>query len=92
VRTSSALYGATAQTYLQTIHAEGAGDRLMLVGHNPAMEDTARLLTGEGAEEAIARLLGGFKPGAVAVIDFDAASWSALRPKAGRLAEFLVPE
>ena len=91
IQTTPVLYGAAEDTYVEAIQSLGAGPRLMLVGHNPTIEETARLLTGQGTEDAIAKLRRGFKPGAIAVIGFDAADWRSVAPKSGTLADFLTP-
>ena len=67
-----ALYLAGPDAYLRTIHALGDApvDPLMLVGHNPDMEDLIVLLTGQAARMPTA---------ALAVIALDVADWSQVR-------------
>lgn len=91
VRTTAGIYGAINDSYLEAVRSFGAGERLMIVGHNPAMQESAVLLAGQGAGDAIGRLRAGFKTGAVAVIDFDVADWSAVERRSGTLADYIEP-
>lgn len=91
IRTADGLYRAIDDSYVDAVRSAPQTRRLMLIGHNPAMEETARRLVGEGTQEALAALLGGFKTGAVAVIDFESDSWREVAPKSGMLADFFVP-
>ena len=67
-----ALYLAGPDAYLRAIHAldDAPVDPLMLVGHNPDMEDLIVLLTGQAARMPTA---------ALAVIALDVADWSQVR-------------
>ena len=65
---------------------------VMLVGHNPGFEELARMLAGSGGGDDCARLAEKFPTCSVAVIAFDADSWSAVEAGAGRLAHFLTPK
>ncbi|HXF54451.1 MAG TPA: histidine phosphatase family protein [Hyphomicrobiaceae bacterium] len=64
---------------------------VLMVGHNPGLQALALELTGEGARKGLAGLAGKFPTGALAVIDFDLGSWSALRAASGRLRLFVTP-
>ncbi|RWX34843.1 SixA phosphatase family protein [Rhizobium leguminosarum] len=81
VRYVDALYNATVDTYLEIIDAQDES-AVMLVGHNPTMEQTLEALIGH---EAMASALpGGFPTAGLAVVDYDAsgAVW--------RLIDFVV--
>lgn len=78
-----ALYGAEGDELLAFLHGLPAGlGAVMLVGHNPGLEDLARSL----APEAKA-----FPTCALATIRFKVDDWPALRAGEGRLASFLTP-
>ncbi|MCO6385721.1 histidine phosphatase family protein [Aliihoeflea sp. 40Bstr573] len=80
------LYEATAVQALDILHEQaGAGD-LMVVGHNPVMEDLASALVGKDAKA----LRAGFPTCGLAVIAFDGAL-SAAQPGTGRLELFWTP-
>ena len=64
--------------------------RLVFVGHNPTAAYLAHLLDdGNGEPAAMAQLLAGFPPGAMAFFEV-AGPWSELGPEAGRLVDFFV--
>ena len=61
---------------------------LMLVGHNPAMQDLALRLAGSG--DALDRIGAKFPTGALAAIEVTSA-WSRLRLGDARIASFVTP-
>lgn len=87
------LYSASASQLLQAIHEVSAGiDRLMLVGHNPGLQELALALTCT-CNEAERRLLAGNMPtAAVVVIDFPIADWADARFGGGKLQHFVSPK
>ena len=85
------LYSATAEQLLERVGVEENESGVLVVGHNPAIEDLARALAARGEPDALARLREKFPPGSLAVLAFAIASWSELAPGAGRLEEFTVP-
>lgn len=72
IRQERALYLAGPEAYLEAIHAvgEASPERLMLVGHNPDMEDLVSLLTGRAERMPTA---------ALAVIHLDVSDWRDVR-------------
>jgi phosphohistidine phosphatase len=81
-----------AGDYFDIMRAEGGNARtLLLIGHNPAMHETALLVAADLAGRDGARLREGFPKAALAAFDFDGA-WAALRPRLMRLSAFLLPE
>lgn len=87
-----ALYERMEGDYLDLV--QGAPDvaRLMLVAHNAAIEQTARMLATTGDAAALAVLSRGFPTAAIAVIGFEAADWSAAVAGQGYLQAFLTPD
>lgn len=63
---------------------------VMLVGHNPALEEFARWLSSDG--ELRARLEAKFPTAALATIDLPDAPWSSLSEGVGTLSRFVVPK
>lgn len=82
------LYEPGGATYLDAISAHGGNSRrLLVIGHNPAIQATALTLVAKPD----AALAGKFPTCALAVIGFDAGSWSAIGPGQGRLISFRRP-
>lgn len=69
----------------------GDAASLMLVGHNPSLENLARMLAVGGDADALAELQLKFPTAALAVIDCRAKAWRELRPGSGTLAAFIKP-
>jgi phosphohistidine phosphatase len=84
------LYLAPAATLLD-IAREQSDDaaELLLVAHNPGLEELVLWLVPEGAlREAVATK---YPTASLARIEFDVADWAALDPGQGRLARFIRP-
>lgn len=84
------LYSQDASGYLETIRDHGGPGSLLVVGHNPMMEDLAMALAGSGDRPARAALNSGFPTSGLAIIDF-AEDLAQAAPGAGRIEDFLVP-
>ena len=93
-----AVYMATPEALLARLHRIGPGEagetprHVMVVGHNPGLEELALLLVGSGAADDTARMTEKFPTAAVAVIGFNADSWGLIEPGSGRLEHFLTPK
>lgn len=68
-----------------------AAQRLMIVGHNPGLEDFAEILVGGGDEDAQELLAEKFPTCALAVLTFEGESWGDIVPGGGKLIHFLTP-
>lgn len=91
-RFEPALYLAESPTLLALVRAAPAAVReLMLIGHNPGLEDFAASLTGSSAGDALERLRDKYPTGGLAELTFTAKSWGQIQPKTGFLASFVVP-
>jgi phosphohistidine phosphatase len=64
---------------------------LLVIGHNPGMQDVAGQLIASGDVEARERLREKFPTTGLAVIDFAFDDWSKLHRRAGRLDRFVTP-
>jgi phosphohistidine phosphatase len=84
IQFEASLYGAPAETYLHLLRGLPAEPQLvMVVGHNPGVEELLAELTGE--DEHLAT-------GSIARIELDIAHWADLRAETeGRLATILRP-
>jgi phosphohistidine phosphatase len=86
------LYEANPKALLTPLRAVDAGAHsLLIVGHNPGLQELASLLMASGDVDARQRLLEKFPTAALAVIDFQIDAWSELTPHSGRLDRFVTP-
>ncbi len=86
------LYDSTTGDYLAAIARSGGEARtLMVIGHNPTIHSTARLLAGGGEPGLAAELAAKYPTGALAVIDIGHVGWNHLDPGSGHLAAFIRP-
>ena len=91
VETSSQLYDASSDRIVAMVRAVAPETgTLLLVAHNPGLQELAGKLMTADDIEGRARV-GGFPPAALAVLDFSAPSWGAVAPGAGRLERFVDP-
>jgi phosphohistidine phosphatase len=85
------VYEASPQGLLQVIKETALRvHSLLLVGHNPALQELAALLVASGDLEARQRLHEKFPTAGLAVIDFALDAWDKVHPHAGRLDRFVT--
>lgn len=65
--------------------------QVMIVGHNPGLQDLALMLAGDGPEDDMAQVQEKFPTAALAVIDFAVQSWTGVERRGGALARFVTP-
>ncbi|WP_275785704.1 SixA phosphatase family protein [Pararhizobium gei] len=91
-RTETKLYEVPAETIVDAIRSVEASCRtLLVVGHNPGMEDAAAMLAGGGEAGAIYLIKEKFPTAGLAVIDFDIEGWNDLAAGSGYLERFVTP-
>ncbi|MGE3747800.1 MAG: histidine phosphatase family protein [Sphingomonadaceae bacterium] len=86
-------YLASASSLLDIIHeAPDDSDTMLLVGHNPGLEDLILLLvpdqTGDDARDAVEEK---YPTASLAEIDFDVPHWADVKAGGGKLAYFKRP-
>lgn len=87
------IYEAPAGSIIDVIHETGIDiHTLLLVGHNPGLQDLALDLIGRADGNDLGRLREKYPTGGLAVIDFDIGSWSEVAARAGRLERFRTPK
>ena len=86
-----ALYSEDAAGYLAIIRDHGRADGVMVIGHNPMLEDLAMAMAGNGEPPAKAALSYGFPTSGLAVIRFER-RLAEVEPEQGYLEAFLTPE
>lgn len=84
------LYSTDAAGYLDVIHAHGDARSILIIGHNPMMEDVAFALYEDGDQQAKDALLSGFPTSGLAVIRFPNGLANAA-PGKGYLEAFYSP-
>ena len=92
IRLSRDLYETGAADYIDVIRAFGGTGRvLMVIGHNPALQETAIDLVGSGNPALVEAIAADYPTAALAVIDFPEKKWSEIHPKGGRIVAFFRP-
>ena len=97
IRYDRSLYLAEWPVLLTEIRAlAGEASPLMVVGHNPGLEQLAIALAlqAQGAAEKgrLQKVAQKFPTAALAVLDFEIADWSGLKPGSGRLIDYVRPK
>lgn len=64
---------------------------LLIVGHNPGLEQFVELLASRGDPEARRAYAEKFPTAAIAVLDFPFDDWAEIAPRSGRLDRFVTP-
>ena len=64
---------------------------LLMIGHNPGLQELALRLAGSGDKTGRKRLTVEFPTTAVAVIDFEGETWGSVAAGSGRLERFVAP-
>jgi phosphohistidine phosphatase len=91
-----ALYAfGDGTAYLERLRLENHGESLMLMGHNPSVQNLALKLCTSGDPASLAAIAHKFPTAAVAIIMLPADRWSELAPEprlSGELKLFLTPK
>ena len=87
------IYLASAVTLIDVLReSDGLGDHVLLVGHNPGLEDLVFELAGDTVDSPIADdVATKFPTGAVVEMEFPCESWSDLDGSKGHLIRFTRP-
>lgn len=93
IRIERGLYLAGAEQLLARIRTvPDTAACLLVIGHNPGLEELAGLLAGAGDVFAAAAMEEKFPTAAFAVLDFDVARWRDVNPAQGELRSFITPK
>lgn len=84
------LYSEDAAGYLALIHKNADSGSVLVIGHNPMMEDLATAISGDGDPSARAALTSGFPTSGLAVVAFPGSLKDA-SPGNGYLEAFYIP-
>lgn len=87
------IYHSTPGGLLNLIQESPADhSSVLLVGHNPTLEELALHLAGSGTDGALRDLRGKFSTAALAVLDFQAEGWKEVLPDKAYLRAFVRPK
>ncbi len=86
------IYEVSAERILDVIRAVEPGIRtLLIVGHNPGIENAASLIVADGNVDAMGRMREKFPTAGLAVIDLDLDGWEKIAVRTGYLERFVTP-
>jgi phosphohistidine phosphatase len=87
------LYDAAPQTILAAIvDVPNTVHTLMVIGHNPGLQELALMLIASGDVEARESLREKLPTSGLVIIDFAFDRWDKLHPRSGRLERFVSPK
>ncbi|ACA20481.1 putative phosphohistidine phosphatase, SixA [Methylobacterium sp. 4-46] len=91
--TVPALYEASAKRLLDVVRgADDAVATLLLLGHNPGLQEFGQLLLADEDRDGLRALSRKFPTAAVAVIDLAVGAWAEVAPHSGTLERFITPK
>ncbi|MBT3153960.1 histidine phosphatase family protein [Streptomyces sp. CHD11] len=86
------LYHGDVPALLAVIHEVPAEvGTLLLVGHNPGLENLVLTLAGDGLDDTLERVRGKFPTSAIAVLSWRGPAWRDLAPRTALLTSLTVP-
>jgi phosphohistidine phosphatase len=86
------LYLASAAKLFNRLHEiDDRFRRVMIVAHNPGLQDLALMLAANGADDDMTLIQSKFPTAALAQIDFRTESWPAVMRRSGMLVRFITP-
>lgn len=86
------LYLASSATLLDVARESPAdAERLLMIGHNPGLEDFVLLLMGSGDPALVREAELKYPTATLAELTFDVDDWTALAPASGTLTRFIRP-
>ncbi|MFF3205318.1 SixA phosphatase family protein [Streptomyces sp. NPDC002962] len=92
VRFDPRLYGAVVRELLEVVHETPAEvGTLLLVGHNPGLEELVLDLAGDGPGEVLDEVRLKFPTSAIAVLAWYGTGWRSLAPGTALLTSMTVP-
>jgi phosphohistidine phosphatase len=86
------IYLASVTTLLDIVHETASdAERLLIVGHNPGLEDMVMLLVADGAADLRAAMEQKYPTATLAELSFDADDWAGVAPGTATLTRFTRP-
>ncbi len=91
MRIDPTLYGADSSEILERLRAvDAATSQVLVIAHNPGLQDLAIELSGEGDADLMDKLRTKFPTGGLATFDFEV-TWAELGRGHAHLAHFVTP-
>jgi len=90
--TEERIYNASAEALIEVIAETRSAHNLLVIGHNPGLQEVAVRLCVAGDVEARERLAEKLPTSGLVVIDLAFDDWSRLPRHAGRLEHFVTPK
>ncbi|MFE4962962.1 SixA phosphatase family protein [Streptomyces sp. NPDC056660] len=92
VRHDHRVYAAGVPDLLEVVReAPAEVETLLLVGHNPGLEELVLELAGDGLDDTLEQVRRKFPTSAIAVLAWHGTRWAALGPGTALLTEVTVP-
>ena len=92
VRHDPRVYAADVSELLEVVHEAPPEVRtLLLIGHNPGLEDLVLELAGDGLDDTLDEVRTKFPTSAIAVLTWHGTTWQALAPGTALLTGVMVP-
>ncbi|GAP48299.1 SixA phosphatase family protein [Streptomyces azureus] len=92
VRYDRRLYAAGPAGLLAVVQEVSAEvETLLLIGHNPGLEELVLALAGDGLDDSLERVRTKFPTSAIAVLSWYGTTWRALTPGTALLTSLAVP-
>jgi phosphohistidine phosphatase len=91
VRFDARVYGADVPALLDIAHGVPTGvDTLLLIGHNPGLEELVLGLAGDGLDDTLDEVAVKFPTSAIAVLAWRGTDWRDLTPGTALLTDVIV--
>lgn len=89
---SKRLYLSSPGEALRVINELGKDEKsLMVVGHNPCIQQLVTLLFDKGNQKALLESQIKFPTAALAIFEYDAPDWTSLEPRSCKLVDVITP-
>jgi phosphohistidine phosphatase len=90
---NESIYHADSSRLLGLVRSAAASTRkLMLIGHNPGIQELALTLAGDGDRKSWQSMWSKYPTAALAVLSFDTEDWPRVKARAGKLVDFKSPK
>ncbi len=87
------IYEAAPEQLLAVVkETEAEVGTLLMVGHNPGMQELLRLLISDQDRFAHGGLIAQYPPASLALVMLPAETWHELSPRSGHLEQFVTPK
>jgi phosphohistidine phosphatase len=87
------LYAAPKEAIYEVIQSvPGTVNTLLVIAHNPGLEEITRSLAASGEPEALMRFGRGMPTAALTLFDLSINDWKEIAPKKGRMELFVTPK